>query len=132
MPLARRPITQAVLDEPNARRALALLAEGAADLYQRAGPLIAAYMESAGADPEMRRHADTGASEAAKIMHDVARGLRRRKALRPGLSVGDAGDTLLALCSQQVHHLLRRERGWTTDRYRTWLTSMLERAVLPD
>ena len=129
-PLMKRPITESVLAERDGQRALHRLADGAGDLYDRAAGLITTYLESAGADPHMRRHADIGAEEAARIMREVARSLAEHEALRPDLSVDRAADVLLALCSPHVHHLLHRRRGWSSAAYRTWLADTLERALL--
>lgn len=130
IPLADRPTTRMVIDEPDGRRAVALLADSATELYERAGDLITTYLQSAGADPHMRKHADLGATEAATIMRQVARSLKRHNSLRADLSVHRAGDLLLALCSPHLHHLLRRQRGWSSAAYRRWLTDELQRALL--
>jgi AcrR family transcriptional regulator len=129
-PLAERPITELVVAERDGRLAVQRLVQGAGDLYDRAAGLITTYLESAGADPHMRRHADRGAEEAARIMQGVARSLAEHGALRRDLSVERAGDVLLALCSPHVHHLLRRRCGWSSTAYRTWLADTLERALL--
>ena len=131
-PLIERPISRLPTETPDGTRSLDLLAEGATQLYERAGDLITTYMESAGADPHMRHHADLGAAEAAKIMRKVAGSLQENSSLRHGLTPQRAGDIMLALCSPQVHHLLRRKLGWTTQTYRTWLTEELARALLSD
>lgn len=130
-PLIDRQITRGPVEAGDHAESLRLVAEGAAELYERAGDLITTYLESAGADPHMRHHADLGAAEAAKIMREVARSLQQRGALRTGLTARRAGDIMLALCSPQVHHLLRRKQGWSSRAYRVWLTEELERALLP-
>jgi AcrR family transcriptional regulator len=133
IPVALRPVTQAVLDESEGQRAVVALVDGASELYERAGALITTYLESAGADAVMRDHADRGAAEATRIMHEVAGSLHRHGALRADISVREAGDLLLALCSPQLHHLLRRRRRWSDDRYRHWLTEAITRTLLePD
>ena len=129
-PLRARPLTQTVVQEPDGRRAVELLADGATNLYERAGDLITTYLESAGADAHMRNHAEMGAAEAARIMRDVARSLKRHNSLRTDLTVDRAGDLLFALCSPHVHHLLRRRCGWSRSAYREWLAGELKRAVL--
>lgn len=131
-PLIERPITRLPAEAPDGAQSLQLLAEGAAELYERAGDLITTYLESAGADAHMRHHADIGAAEAAKIMRRVARSLHDNGYLREGLTARRAGDIMLALCSPQVHHLLRRKLRWTAGTYQGWLTEELHRAILPD
>ena len=130
IPVALRPVTQDVLAESEGESAVVALVEGASDLYERAGALITTYLESAGADSVMRDHADRGAAEATRIMHRVARSLHQHGALRDDISIREAGDLLLALCSPQVHQILRRRRRWTADRYRRWLTEAITLTLL--
>jgi AcrR family transcriptional regulator len=127
--LAHRETTFSALDEADLHDVVPLLVKFTSDLYDRAGPLIAAYHESAGGDPHMRRHADLGAAQAAKIMLTIARRLHERDLLRPGLSPQLARDLLVALCSPQLHRLLRHDRRWTSQRYRDWLTATLTASV---
>jgi AcrR family transcriptional regulator len=130
IPVALRPLTQDVLAEREGHSAVVALVGGANDLYERAGALITTYLESAGADSVMRDHADRGAAEATRIMHQVAGSLHQHGALREDISVRETGDLLFALCSPQVHHLLRRRRRWSADRYRQWLTETITRTLL--
>ncbi len=51
-------------------------------------------------------------------------------ALRPGLSVSEAGERYCALASPEVYHLLTVELGWTAARHRDWLTSLLDTELL--
>ena len=46
-------------------------------------------------------------------------------ALRPGLSVSEAGERYCALTSPELYDLLTGEFGWTASRHRNWLTSLL-------
>lgn len=130
IPLYDRSVTTRALADETAAGLIELVADGAAELYGRAGNLIHAYLASAGADAHMREHAESGAREATKIMRRYARVLGRRDALRDGRTVAEATDLLLALCSPHVHHLLCGERRWTTDAYRRWLADELALALL--
>jgi hypothetical protein len=51
-------------------------------------------------------------------------------ALRPGLEERDAADILHALASPEVYGLLVTERGWSGERYETWLTTILGEQLL--
>jgi hypothetical protein len=42
----------------------------------------------------------------------------------------DALETVFALASPDVHHLLTRVRGWTRDRYCDWLADSLAAILL--
>ena len=129
-PLAARSSTMAALDGADPTKIAEGLARFSAELYERASPIITTYLESAGADAEMRRHADVGAIEASKIMQQIAASLHERGALRPEISTPQAGDALFALCSPQVHHLLCHLRGWTSGQYQEWLSETIESSFL--
>jgi AcrR family transcriptional regulator len=51
-------------------------------------------------------------------------------ALRPDLSVSEAGERYCALTSPELYHVLTVEFGWTAARHRKWLTSLLESELL--
>src|SRR5262249_28033114 len=118
--------------ERDGRRALALMVDYGTALLERAGPLIITTIESAGADPDMRRIADEGARATMANLGAFVRALADHGALRPGLDTQQAVDVLVVLSSPHVHHLFRHERGWTVERYRDWLLDTLTRALLPD
>lgn len=129
-PLAIRRVTRDVVEEADTRRLVEQLADGAAEIYDRAGLLITTYMQSSGADPHMRHHADVGELEARKIMSQVAQALHDQGELRADLSVRQAGDVLLVLCSPESHRVLRRTCGWSRANYRRWLIQQIGTAVL--
>jgi hypothetical protein len=52
------------------------------------------------------------------------------RALRPGLSVTQAAEHYSALLSPELYHLLTVERRWTTRRYASWVTDLLDRDLL--
>src|SRR6266498_3632906 len=132
VPVADRAEFRAAFDERDGRRALTLVVDYGTALLERAGPLIITSIESAGADPDMRRIADQGAHATAVNLGAFARALTDHGALRPGLDAQQAADVLLVLSSPHVHHLLRRDRGWSVERYRDWLLDTLTSTLLPD
>ena len=50
--------------------------------------------------------------------------------LRPGLSPGDAIDIAWVLTSVRTYLMLVHDRGWSTQRYETWLFEALRRELL--
>jgi AcrR family transcriptional regulator len=50
--------------------------------------------------------------------------------LRPGLSVGEAGERYCALASPELYHVLTVDFGWTADRHREWLTQLVRTQLL--
>lgn len=51
-------------------------------------------------------------------------------ALRPGLSMAQAGERYCVLASPELYHLLTVELGWTAEQHRTWLTRLLRIELL--
>jgi AcrR family transcriptional regulator len=132
VPVAERPEFRAALAETDGRRALELAVDYGSGLFDRAGALIMAGLESAGADPDMRRMAGEGARATADNVGELARALADHGALRPGVDAEEATDVLFALGSPHVYDLLRHQRGWSAERYRAWLLDTIARALLPD
>ncbi|MGQ0573899.1 MAG: TetR family transcriptional regulator [Pseudonocardia sp.] len=58
---------------------------------------------------------------------DITASIRRyaADALRPGLSVEQAGERACALMSPDMHHLLTTGLGWTPDQHREWLCPLV-------
>jgi len=52
--------------------------------------------------------------------------------LRPGVTPDRAADLVWALASDELFHLLVRQRGWSIPRFRTWLTQALQHELLAD
>jgi hypothetical protein len=50
--------------------------------------------------------------------------------LRDGLAVGQARDIIWIFNDPTLHHVLVRQRRWSQDRYRDWLTDSLQRQLL--
>ena len=50
--------------------------------------------------------------------------------LRPGLTVKQAAERYSALLSPELYHLLTVQRRWTTRRYASWVTDLLDHDLL--
>lgn len=107
----QRAITAADVDG-----AITAFVDQAADLLERAGPLIMVAVESSGADPAMRSFADRGATATRDNAEVFVNHLATMHSMRP-----DAVDSLFALISPHVHQMLRRDADFTADEYRRWL-----------
>ncbi len=78
----------------------------------------------------MRAAADAGSRATHEVHLALTRALHRRGALKDGLDATTAADVMYALVSPHIHQLLRRHRGWSLRRYRTWLEATLTRELL--
>lgn len=118
------------MSETDPVRAVRVLVDFGVALLERAGALVMAALESSGADPDMREFGDRAKAAMAANMLTVARAWKRNGLLRDGLSADKAADILLALNSPHVYHILRRDQGWTANRYRDWLIDTITTTML--
>ena len=130
VPIADRPEFQAALSEHDGERALELSVSWTSKLLERAGALVMAAYESAGADEALREAAMHGERARAQDLSLIAEALQAHGALRPDLSAEEATDILLVLISPQAHQMLRRDRRRSMARYQSIILKALERALL--
>ncbi len=130
-PLASRPQWQEIEREREPRKQLALLARLHREICDREAAVFAAVVAAAGADPEAAEMLDEQERLRYEIQSRVARALRSRKQLRPGMRTGAAADVIWTLASERTYLALVGERGWTPDSYEEWLRQQLWCALLP-
>ena len=130
VPVAERTSFTDLFTETDARRAATLCVTFGTALFERAGDLIMAAIESAGADADMREFCDRSAAANRANMRALAQAWSENGLLR--LDADTAADLLHTLCSPHVHHLLRRQQGWSAERYRDWLIDTLLTTVFRD
>ncbi len=129
--IAERPLYRDILDEPVARRKLALLATASADLMGRLGPVIGMIAAGARAgDPDLVALAETSKAERLAGVAGLVSNLAAADGLRAGLSVERAVDQMWMLLSPEVAQLLLDDRGWTLAEYGEWLDGALADALL--
>jgi AcrR family transcriptional regulator len=129
-PPAERPAIRAVIEETDPGRKLELYAATQPGVHGRSGPLYRVLVGAADSDPELREVLDGLEARRLHGLGGLAAQLAESRALHSNLSVEDARDIIWTLCSTAVHDLLVRECGWTSERYRDWLTGALKRELL--
>jgi hypothetical protein len=60
----------------------------------------------------------------------LARVLRRRKRLKPGMTARQAADVIWTLASERTYLALVRDRGWAPAEYERWLAGQLVTGLL--
>jgi AcrR family transcriptional regulator len=131
VPLARRPEFTAVTAEPDPRRMLAGYAALGRMLLERLGPLLGVIVEGAQAgDPELRQLVETIERERLAGATRFVTTLAERGLLRDGLDPEAARDVLWMLISHDVCRLLIDGRGWSLDRWQSWLAATLADVLL--
>ena len=131
VPVEERPTIRAVIEERDPRRQLELYAATQPGIHRRSGPLLRALRDAGSVDPDLRALWREMEEWRLRGQGRMAGMLAERGLLRPGLSVDDARDIVWTLCSLAVYDLLVVERGWSSERYREWISSSLAAALLP-
>jgi AcrR family transcriptional regulator len=131
VPVEERPAIRAIREEPDPRRQVAGYAATQPGIHRRAGPLLRALRDARGSDPQLRRLWDEMEAWRLDGQGRFVRMLADRGALRPDLTVDAGTDIAWTLCSLSVYDLLVLGRGWSDERYETWLTHTLARELLP-
>jgi AcrR family transcriptional regulator len=126
-----RPGPQQVKAEPDQRRQLQLFASDMASIMERVGPLFGVMRAAATTEPEIAALLERLLSARRENIGVFVRWLTHNGPLRPGLSEGEATDTVWTLTSAEVHQLLTMDRGWSREQYVQWLGDTLILVLLP-
>jgi AcrR family transcriptional regulator len=121
IPVAERQWYREALDEPDPARQLRLNARNSRRAKGRIASLIEVIRTAAPAEPEIDALWQRIESDFHENQGRIAKSLRKKGALRSGLSVRRATDILWTLNHPDVYQLLVGRRGWTPDQYERWL-----------
>jgi AcrR family transcriptional regulator len=134
IPMAERPVFQALMAATDARTCLARYAEMARIIGERTLPLLTLLLsQAATGDSDLRAFTDTTESERAIGCGMTAQLVTERFGLRPGLDQQGAADVLWALTSPDLADRLVNRRAWGWARYQEWLaTTMADSLTGPD
>ncbi len=132
---ASRPLVEQgwwteLLDERDPRLLLARLATRVAAALERQVDLLEAAWQAARTEPEIARLEERASLGRRADMRTVIEALVRSGSLRPDLDPDAATDILWATASPQAFALLVRRRGWTPERWASWLADSLMRLLL--
>ncbi len=127
--IAERPTFQAMLAATRPRRCLAQYAKLSRELAERVAPLLATFAAEAG-NPDLRELVERGEEQRAEGTARVAHHVADRFGLAAGLTIEEAADILWTLTAPETMNRLVHQRGWTWDRYQTWLADTLAASLL--
>jgi uncharacterized protein (DUF58 family) len=129
--MADRPQVRALISDEDPKKRLAGFAALLREVMARVGPVHRILADAARSDED----AASLLAEIARQRHEgqrrIARSLARSGALKPGLRERDAADIIHAIASPEVYGLLVLDRGWSGERYKKWLSSILVDQLLP-
>lgn len=130
--LLDRAEPQAMREEPDQRRQLAMFAAGMTRQLERVRPVDDILRGAAAVDAEAAElRADIQLRQRGDAMRTVVSWVVERGGLRDGVTDGDAAAMLWTLTAPEVHHMLRETWGWSADRYERWLRETLTAGLLP-
>lgn len=129
----QRDYVRAIRAEPDAGAKLDGYAAAVRTIHERMAPLFLALREAAATEPDAQQVwvqiSDRRARNMRHLIDDVA---EAAGGLRPGVSRGEAADTVWATNSAELYAMLVGERGWSPDQYERWLGQTWRRLLLPD
>jgi AcrR family transcriptional regulator len=131
VPVAERPQVDEIAGADDPRRQLQGFVGLASDINDRVAPIYRILVSAAGTDPDAAALLDGLTRQRQQGQRMIARSLARAGALRPGMRERDAADIVHALLSPEIYRLTVVDRGWSGDRYRSWLTQLLADQLLP-
>jgi len=126
-----RPGPQAVRREPSQKRQIALFAKDVSAIIERARPVDDITRGAAAVDAEIAAFRSRLEQTRFENLRRFVSWLAANGPLRDGISEEDATAIVWSLASPDMHRLLRVERGWTPERFATWLAQTLTRTLLP-
>ncbi|TMC52651.1 MAG: TetR/AcrR family transcriptional regulator [Chloroflexi bacterium] len=131
IPLPERPRSKAIRAEPDPRKYLALYAGLVTEMDGRMAAIHEAVRGAAGVDPDARALWESQLAQHRQGAVNVIGDVMRKGGLRPGLDPDAAAD-IVWLLGPGAYHMLVHRRGWSPERFQTWLTETFIRQLLPD
>ena len=130
-PLAARTVWQEVERETDPRGAIVAFAALHRSICQREAAVFAQIEAAAGGDPDATALLAEHDARRYETQRRLARLLRDRGQLKPGLKARPAADAIWALASERTYLALVRDRGWKPKAYERFLAEQLVAALLP-
>lgn len=127
-----RPVIRNLIEEPNPRRKLELYAATQPGIHERSALLLRALRTAAAAESSLTGVLDRLEDQRLLGLSRFAQHLRDSGALKEDMTVEEARDLIWTINSQVIFDLLVRERGWTVDRYQSWIAAMMISSLLSD
>jgi AcrR family transcriptional regulator len=131
VPVAERPAMQAMRDEPDVRRKIAMYAGGLAQRQARSARVQILIRDG--------RHVDDSLSPIWAKLHDeglagmtmLGRHLLGSGQLRDGIGLEEVRDVLWNYLAIDTYERLVLSQGWPLERYSHWLASAITSAICP-
>ena len=130
VPLIERPEARRLFELTDPDQIVVAYVGIVSDAAQRVSAIYEVVRAAAGIDPEVHQLWTEIGGQRFTGAQTIATLLKKRRGLRKGLSVHTARDIIWIYNDPGLHHALVREREWSQDRYRRWLTDALRHQLL--
>jgi len=131
IPVAERPAAQAVRDEPDARRKIAMFVAGLAQRQARSARVQILIRDGRHVDDSLARVWAKLNDEALAGMTVLGRHLLQTGQLRDGIDLGEVRDVLWNYLAIDTYERLVLTQGWPLERYSHWLAHAITSAICP-
>ncbi|WP_433164314.1 TetR/AcrR family transcriptional regulator [Kribbella sp. CA-247076] len=121
VPMAERPEARAIQAEPDVRRKIALYVDGLKVRQERSARVQLMIRDGRHHDETLRETWETLLTERLTGMTMFARHLVDSGGLRAGITVEEVADVLWTCIAVEQYELLVLHRGWSLERYTTWI-----------
>ncbi len=128
VPARQRDYVRAIRAEPDAAHKLEIYARAIGDIHSRLAPLL--RVAQTATHPEVREVWQDIARRRAANMRELAQDLADTGQLRPDLDLNEIADIIWATNSPEFYCLLVEDRGWSPERFTTWLGDTWRRLLL--
>ncbi len=127
-----RALSREAFAATDARLQLRLAARVICAIQQRDPDIVDLLWQAGGSDPDLVAVWRQSHRQQLARLGGIIESLAEKQALKPGLSLESATDTLWALASPEMYRLLTHERGWTAQQFEDWLTETTTTLLLKD
>ena len=131
VPVAARPAMQAIRDEPDARRKIAMFADGLAQRQAASARVQILIRDGRHVDDSLGPVWDKLTGEGLAGMTMLGRHLLETGQLRDGIGLDEVRDVLWNYLAIDAYERLVLTQGWPPERYSAWLAHALTSALCP-
>jgi AcrR family transcriptional regulator len=131
VPVAERPAMQAVRDEPDVRRKIAMFADGLAYRQARSARVQILIRDGRHVDDSLAPVWDKLRDEGLTGMAALGHHLLETGQLRDGIGLDEVRDVLWNYIAIDHYERLVLSRGWSQERYAHWLADAITSALCP-
>ena len=131
VPVAERPAMQAIRDEPDVRRKIAMFTEGLAQRQARSARVQILIRDGRHVDDSLAPVWAKLTDEGLAGMTMLGRHLLQTGQLREGIDLEEVRDTLWNYLAIDHYERLVLAQGWPLQRYTQWLAHAITSAICP-